>query len=382
MNGIQEVQSRLGRFQKMFLIFGIMLGAASVAGALADPAQFFRSYLCGFLFWTGIVTGAQAILMLQYLTGGAWGLSLRRSLEAVASTIPWTALLFLPVALGAHHIFPWTHAEEMAANPILREKIFYLNVPGFLIRAMIYFAIWISLNVTLTRVSKNDDGVADSPSNTRVQLVSGLGLVLYGLTTTFASVDWVMSLTPEWFSTMYGLHFILGQVLSAMAFVVVLNAGFTERGLFAFTRGHFHDFGNLLLAFVMLWAYLSLSQFLIIWCGNLPEEITWYLDRAEGGWQWVAFALAALHFLLPFFALLTRMVKMSGAFLGKVALLILLTHYTDLFWYAAPAFHPKKLFIHWMDFAAWAGIGGLWLAIFFGRYKKDPMPVITEISKH
>ncbi len=382
MNALQEIQTGLGRFQKAALVLGVIGLAACAAGFTMSSVQFFRSYLCGFLFWFGIVMGAQAILMLQYLTGGAWGVSLRRSLEAVSSTVPLTAILFIPIALGVRQIFPWTNAEEVAASAVLREKTFYLNVPGFWIRAVIYFVIWIVLNRLVIRVSKKDDGIVDSPAHMRVQLVSGLGLVIYGLTTTFASVDWVMSLTPEWFSTIYGLHFVLGQVLSAMAFAIVLNARFTQRGLFAFTRDHFHDFGNLLLAFVMLWAYLSLSQFLIIWCANLPEEITWYLDRSEGGWQWAAIGLAVLHFLLPFFALLTRLVKMNAVFLSKIAFLILLTHYADLFWYVVPGFHPKKFFVHWMDLAAWVGIGGVWLAYFAATYKKDPMPTITEISKH
>lgn len=356
--------------------------AALVAGWLRDPAQFHRSYLLGVVFWSGLATGCLALLMVQHLTGGAWGLVIRRVLESATRTLPLMALLFVPIAFGLPHVYVWARPETAGA---LQHRQVYLNGPFFLGRTGLYFAAWMLLAYFLNRWSREEDDWRPPPSDRRFRLLSAPGLVVYGLTTTFAGIDWVMSLDPYWGSTIFGVLIMGGQGLSALAFAVVALYLVRHAAPLAsrLHPQHFHDLGNLLLAFVLLWTYFAFSQFLIVWSGNLPEEITWYVRRRAGGWPWVAALIALAHFAVPFLLLLVRTTKRHAARLAAVATLLLGMRMVDTFYLIVPEFHPEGVRVHWMDFAALSGLGGWWLTAFARQLAARPLLPrrVTEVGE-
>jgi hypothetical protein len=318
--------------------------------------------------------------MLQHLTGGGWGLVIRRVLEAATRTLPLVVVLFLPIILGAQWLYPWTHHEEMARSEALTEKAKYLNLPFFTIRAAIYFAIWLLLAYFLNRWSKLQDQTAQQEYTKRMRLLSGPGMVLFVFTVTFASIDWFMSLDPEWSSTIFGFLFVAAWSLSALAFVIAVMANLSKHEPMknVVAQLHFHDLGKLLLALVMLWAYFAFSQFLIIWSGNLPEEIRWYLPRTRGGWGAMVLAVVILHFALPFLFLLSRSLKRHADKLVIVAILILVMRFFDYLWMIAPSFTGEHFHISWMDLVAPIAIGGLWLAVFAWQLGKRALIPIND----
>lgn len=366
-------------------VIGLVVWAALAAliaffgeGFSAALDRFLLSYLVGFVFWTGVALGSLALAMLHQLTGGNWGVVIRRMLEAATRTLPLMALLFIPLAFGASSIFEWAR-PELATNHIIIHKHPYLNVPFFLGRTAFYFAVWMGLAFFLNKWSLEQDRTGDPKLVKKLQVVSGPGIVLYALTVTFASVDWVMSLDPEWFSTIFGFLFMGGQGLSALALMIAGLAIFSryEPLRSAVKPSYFHDLGKLMLAFVMLWAYFNFSQFLVIWAGNLPEEIPWYLRRMEGGWGWIGLALVVLHFALPFVLLLSRNLKERARRLIVVAGLVLFMRAVDTIWLVAPEFHgtdvlAKKLGVL-LDFGALLAIGGFWMWRFFSQLETRPI---------
>jgi hypothetical protein len=370
----------VARVQRLALIVGVVGLILFGAGAFFEPKQFWRSYLAGYLFWVGIAIGALALLMLQHLTGGGWGLVIRRVLEAATRTLPLMLVLFIPILLGAHSIYPWTHHEEITAHPALAEKArLYLNLKFFSLRAVIVFAIWLLLAFFLNRWSREQDRTGDRQFAKKMRLLSGPGMVLFVFTVTVAAIDWVMSLDPEWSSTIFGLLFVAGWSLSALAFAIAVTAWLTKGEPMARVVAplHFHDLGKLLLALVMLWAYFSYSQYLIIWSGNLPEEIRWYLPRTRGTWGVIALTVVILHFAFPFLFLLSRRFKRDPHKLVLVAVLILLMRYVDLLWVIAPNF-SASFGLSWMDVVAPVGFGGIWLATFSWQLRSRPLMPIND----
>lgn len=347
------------------------------------PAIMFRSYLVAFNFWLGIPLGCLVILMLHQLTGGAWGDALRPLLEAASGTLPLAALFFLPLLLGLGQLYPWASASQAAHDPHLVSQRLYLNTPFFIARAAVYFACWIVLAHFFHRWSRLQNGDPNSPAARRMRNCSGPGLVLYALTITFASIDWLMSLYAHWYSTIFPVIFGLGQILAAFAFAVAVLGLSDARsgGDVAVSRDTFQNLGSLLLAFVMLWAYAAFSQFLLIWSGNLPEEIEWYRPRLEGGWQWIALLLIICQFALPFLLLLSRDIKRDPRLLAGVALTVLAVHFVDLLWQILPAFPPDDVLGHSLDIVmaivALLGIGGIWLAIGIKRLRQNLLPPDT-----
>lgn len=382
------VPPALNRIRRTALLAGVAGMLVSLVGGAIDATQFFRSYLFAFLFWTGIGLGCLSILMIHHLSGGIWGLAIRRLLEAGTRTLKVSALLFIPLLFGLSRIYLWAQPEVVAHDPILQAKQPYLNVPFFAARALFYFLAWTALAHFLSKWSLELDGHYESLYIARrLRSLAGPGLVIMGLTITFSSVDWAMSLDPHWFSTVYGLLFMVGQVLSAMALVIVVLALFGHhKPLVDVARPSVvHDLGKLMLAFIMLWAYLNLSQFLIIWSGNLPEEIPWYLQRLRGGWQYLALVLVVFHFVLPFLLLLSRDLKRDARLLALVAAGVLAVRMVDLFWLVAPNLQgghgdhaPHGLSVHWLDFAAPIGMGGLWIAAFARELANRPLLPLGE----
>ncbi len=369
--------ARLGRNA---LVVGAIGAAASVAGYLSDPAQFFRSYLVSWLLWLGIAAGCLAIAMLHHLSRGAWGLMIRRVLEAGSSTLPLLAILFLPIALGLTEIYPWARPDEVAHDEMLQYKTWWLTPGAFYLRAAIYLAIWSGLSFALNRLSQRQDETGDPGLFRKMQTIAAPGILIYALTATFASVDWLMSVDAHWYSSLFGVYFIGGQGLAALSFVVIMALYLAKREPMKGILGanHFHDYGKLMLAFVSLWAYFALSQFLIIWSGNLKEEVLWYKERTEHGWNIIALGLIFLHFVLPFLLLLSRDLKRRGRPLLWIALLLLVMRWVDLYWQAGPAFSPHGLTFHWLDLATLVAIGGLWFAAFSRRLARRPLLPVND----
>jgi hypothetical protein len=357
--------------QKRSLEVGLIAAVLCAGGALIFPPAFFRAYLSAYIFWIGIPVGCVALLMLHHLVGGRWGFMIQRVLEAAIQTLPLMGLLFIPLFFGLSDLYPWARTEVVAADPLLQQKAAYLNIPFFIARTVGYFAVWIVLGRLLVTWSLQQDRTADDTLTLRLQRLSGPGLVVYGLTVTFASIDWMMSLEPKWYSTLFGLIFMVSFGLVALALAILATRFLESEKPLAqvISPDRWHDLGNLLLALVMFWAYLNFCQFLLIWSENLAEEIPWYLHRIGGGWQWVALALILFQFTLPFVLLLSRDTKRNSRTLSIVAAAILLMHWLDILWMVTPSFYPARFHLHWLDIAAAVGIGGLWLGAFIGYLK-------------
>jgi hypothetical protein len=389
MNSPQSIQAGLDRFQKGSLVVGLLGLMLCFAGAIHSPGQFFRSYHLAFVFWVGVALGCTAILMLHHLVGGRWGFLLRRLLESGTRTFYLLAVLALPLLFGLRLLYSWADPEKVKLDPILQYKQPYLNVPFFILRTVIYFGAWVALAYFLNKGSLEQDETANPDLTKRLQRLSGPGLIIYGLTVTFASVDWVMSLEPRWFSTIYGMIFMVTQALAAMSLMIIAVILLSTQKPFSdlVTKRVLNDYGNLLLTFTMLWAYLSFSQYVIIWSGNLQEEIPWYVTRASGGWAWVAIALIVFHFAVPFLLLLSRYVTRRTRWLGTVAALQIIMSVIDVFWLTVPAYERLGPQFHWMDWLAILGIGGVWIWRFMANAKSRPLlplhdPEMAAIGRH
>lgn len=371
----QGTNPELAGLQTKALIVGVVGIAVTAAGFAMDADQFYRSYLTGYLYWLALTLGCLGWTMIYHLTAGSWGVPARRIWESGGRTMPLMAILAIPVVLGMQTLFPWARPEA-ADDAIIQAKAAYLNEPFFLIRVVFYMVLWSAIAFLLSRWSLQQDVEGPQPAIRKLRFLSGAGLVLMALSLTFFSVDFVMSLDPHWFSTIFGFLFAAADLLSAMAFTV-LAVRFLEntdalRKLVNVNT--YHDYGNLLLGFIMLWTYMNLSQFLIIWSGNTQEEAPWYLERMSDGWLVISQSLIVLHFALPLLLLLTRWIKRVPSRLALVAVWILLMRFVDLYWLTQPSLsHGAGLHPHWMDLAALIGVGGLWVGVFAMHLKDKPL---------
>lgn len=376
----------LDRIGKLALAVGVAGAVLLVVGFFLWPERFFHSYLVGHLYWLGLALGSLALVMVQHLSGGAWGLASRRVFEAASRTLPALALLFVPVVFGMGSLYEWTHEEVVREDPLLLHKAPYLDGTFWIVRAVVYFAIWLGLAYLINRYSVRQDASPAVGWTKKLKVVSAPGLVLYVFSISFAAFDWIMSVEPHWFSTMYGVWLLGGHGLSALAFLIVVTAWLVKREPMAaaYRKVHFHDWGKLMLAFTLLWTYFSLSQFLIIWSANLPEEVIWYEHRLTGGWQFVAISLAILHFAVPFGLLLSRDLKRDTRRLVPVALLLLVMHWVDYYWNVIPAYSKGELSFHVLDLLAPVALGGLWVWLFVRELRKRPLlpvgdPYLEEV---
>ena len=361
----------LAGLQRRAAIVGIAASAVSVIGLLINPTQFLQSYLMAYMWCLGATLGCLGLGMIHQLSGGEWGVLLRRPIGAASRVLPVLTVLFVPILLGMTRLYPWTDANLVANDEVLHHKHLYLNIPFFLVRAVVYFTAWNWLVFLLNRWSLQQDTNPDPRIARRMQKLSGGGLVVYGLTITLASFDWLMSLDPHWFSTMYGVLTIGGQGLTAIAFLIIVVVWLSRRPpLRAIVLpSHLHDLGNLMLAFTMLWAYFAFSQYLIIWSGNLPAEIDWYLHRSFTSWRIIALSLVVTHFALPFVLLLSRRIKRQAELIVKVAVWVLAVRLLDMLWLVAPAFHHDGLSVSWMDVTLPIALGGIWLTAFIWQLR-------------
>jgi hypothetical protein len=346
-----------------------------VMGWLTDSGRFFQSYLMAYSFWLSVGVGSMAIAFIQFLTGGVWGVAVRRVAEAGSATMWLLALLFVPIMAGLPVIYPWARPEEVNLDPLLQFKSAYLNVPFFVSRAILYFACWWVLSLLLTRWSRAQDEAGDAFTHRRLRRLSTIGAMLLGLTGSFAAIDWLMSLEPHWYSTVYGAMVAMGMVLTAFAFIilVVLWQGRREPLEMVLTRPLLNELGSLLLAFLMLWAYMAYFQYLLIWSGNLTEEIPWFIQRLAGSWQAVALVVAIGGFAVPFFLLLFRGLKRDPTWLARIAGFLLVMRLVTNYWLVEPAFYPTAVVPHWLDLVTVIGLGGLWLAAFSRALAASPL---------
>jgi hypothetical protein len=384
--------AEIDRRRSLALMAGVAGLVVCALGFVVDRGHFFRSWLIAYLLVLGIALGSMALMMIQHLSGGTWGV-FRRIFEASSRTIPFMALLFIPVLLGMSDLYVWTHPDHVQADEILRHKAPYLNVPFFIGRAILYFAIWIGLSLVLNRLSARQD-TGELAVNSTIQRVSGAGLVLYALTVTFAGIDWIMSLNPHWYSTLFGFLMMGGQGLAALAFTIVIATVLVKREPLntLLTPSHFHDLGKLMFAFVMLWAYFNFSQFLLTYAANLIEEIPYMITRMSHGWQYLAVFLITFHFAVPWLLLLSRRLKRTPQRLVMVAAWLLFARYADLYMMITPEFlstgqnvhlaegeHAvSHFFVHWLDLAAPLAIGGLWFWMFLTELKKRQMLAVGD----
>lgn len=373
----ETIQSQLERGQRIAFSCGAAGIVLCLLFALRSREQFFHSYLFAIVFWLMIPLGCAGILMMHHLTGGWWGYPVRRLLEAGSRTFAVMALLFVPLFFGLSHLYPWARPEEVNADAILQYKRPYMNPGFFTVRAVIYFAIWLLVAFLLNRWSKEQDRTANPALAGRMEAMSGPGLILWGFGITYSSVDWVMSIESHWFSTIYGMLFMVIAALTALCFVVLVLRILSDSQPLkdCVTPSQYNDLGNLVLAFVMLWAYLSFSQFLIIWQGNLKDEIPWYRTRAFGGWGGIAVVLIVLHFAVPFILLLQRPVKRRLRVLSKLAAAVIFLSMIDMYWIITPGFQSEQdgPHFHPLDFLAIVGVGGLWIGAFLWQLKKLPL---------
>lgn len=372
-----EMNATLARYQMRALVVGVIGLIACVAGLVLAPDHFFRGWLVGFVYCFGLALGSTAVLMLHHLSGGAWGLVIRRPLEAASRTMPLMALVFIPIFFGLPALYEWARPEA-AHDVVIQLKTIYLNKPAFIIRQFIYFGIWLTMVYLLNKWSLREDTDRNIYYAKWLQRISGPGLVLYAITLTLAATDWIMSLDARWFSTVFAFMILAGQgllTLSLMTATVILLSH-AEPMRSVLTKRHTHDLGKLMLTFVMLWAYLSFSQLVIIWAGNLPEEITWYTRRLNNSWWWVGLILLLFHFVVPFLLLLSQELKKRPKLLTFVAIWCIAIRLVDIFWLIEPNFDKDQFRIHWMDFAGPIGIGGVWMAFFLWNLRQHPvMPV-------
>jgi hypothetical protein len=383
-----DLAGEMRGWRTRFLVIGAVALILCIIGGLFNADQFYRSYVWCYMLYIGLALGMTALLMLQYLTGGAWGVVIRRPCEAASRTLPLLLILFIPIVIGIPHLYQWSHADIVAHDPVLLHKRVYLNVPFFLIRTGLYFVGWMLIAHLLYRWSGDQDR-GDMRAAGRLEAISGPGLIFFGFSVTFMAVDWILSINPHWFSTIFGLLFIAGEALSALAFLICLLVILSSRPPLSevLTHRHMHDIGKLLLALVMVWAYFSYSQLLIVWSGDLPEEIPWYINRFAGGWQYIGIGLVLLHFVLPFALLLSRDLKRNFRLLSAVAGGVLVMRFVDLYWMVAPDFHKAHFTVSWMDFLLPIGLGGIWLAVFLWQLELRPLmplgdPQLEEALEH
>ena len=340
-----------------------VLGCA-ILGA-GNPKQFFFSWLVSFLFFLSLAVGALFFVLIQYATQGGWGIVLRRIGETTFATLPVMAALFLPVLFGLHDLYEWTHPGAADHDALLRWKAPYLNVPFFLIRAAVYFGCWSFIALLYYRGSRGQDATGDPGVSARLRRLAGPSIMVLALTQTFASIDWIMSLTPHWYSTIFGVYFFAGSFVGFIALLSVVAVAMRQAGLLEtiISAEHLQDIGKFLFAFTAFWAYIAFSQFFLMWYANLPEETIWYKARMEGSWMTVSLFLMAGHFGVPFFYLMGRAVKRRGSTLAIGGVWLLAMHFVDLYWQVMPTLHPEGLRPSFLDVAAFLAVGGCFVAV-------------------
>ncbi len=353
----------LGRLTGIGAVLAVLGIGVSVAVA-GGTAQFYFSWLVAYLYFLSIALGGLFFVLVLAVTRAAWGVALRRVVENVMAALPVFALLFVPIWLGRHELYAWTRPEEVASNPVLQGKSPFLNEGFWFLRALLYFTAWSALATFFSTQSQKQDQSRDERISARLRGVAPVGIILFSLTTTFAAIDWMMSLEPEWYSTMIGVYFFSGAVVAIFSFVILLIHFAYAQGALrgVVTVEHLQDVGKLLFGFTIFWTYIAFSQYFLIWYGNIPEETIYYMKRQVGSWGSIGMLLAFGHFLVPFFFLMPRAVKRSSSLLILAAVWQLAMHFLDLHWCVMPVLHHEGVQLGLTDVAAFCAVGGVFLA--------------------
>ncbi len=369
-----------GRFGNITLVMGIIGLMLSIAAWLIDSEQFYHSYLTSFVFWITIALGGLFFVMLHHLVNANWSVVIRRFGESLMMTIPFMAILFIPIIFGIRELFDWSDAELVASDHLLQGKAGYLNIPFFIIRTLIYFIIWTGLALTLNRLSMKQNISANFEQIKKMRIISALGMILFGFTLTFASFDWLMSLDAHWYSTIFGVYIFSGSFLAMLSLTTFIIIRLQNYGVLteAITKEHYHDLGKLIFAFIIFWGYMAFSQYFLIWYGNIPEETIWFLHRWEGSWKIVSLIIVFGHFVIPFFVLFPQGAKRNKIVMTIMTLWILLMHWVDIYWLVMPSLHPHEIHPTWINPAAFFGIGGIFLYIFWRFFTRHPLVPIND----
>jgi hypothetical protein len=370
----------MDRLQRNALVIGVVALAGSAFGLFQNATHFWQSYLFAFIFWSGLALGCLGIFLLHNVVGGNWGVAIRRFLESGLQTLPLIALFAVPVLFALHNLYSWTSPEVRAAEFAVGHKAAYMNVPFFIGRTVFYFLLWFFFGFRILKMVNEHDRTSDPALFKKIKGASAPALLIFVVSTTYAFIDWIMSLEPSWYSTIYPWMFTVGEVLVTFAFMIALLVLLSKREPFAsfLKTQHYHDLGNLMLAFTMLWAYMSFAQLLIIWAENLPDEIPWYVRRFSGGWGYVAWTISIFHFCVPFFLLLMRFIKRNPNLLRTVAIWMIIVRILDVFWIVEPAFRQRALEVYWTDIVALIGLGGIWIAFFVRNLKAKSLLVVED----
>jgi hypothetical protein len=361
------------------LVLAVLISViACIAGYVNDPVQFHRSYLIAFSYVAAAGIGAFFFVMVQYLTGSAWSVTMRRIMENIMITLPACAILFIPIAFGLKDIYPWA---DHVANPFAGTKGTYLTENFFILRTYIYFALWSIWIFAIYYQSTKQDTERSARQMNVIARWSAPGLFLAVVVGTLAAYDWLMSLEPHWYSTIFGLYILAGGALTFMSFVTLICMGFRRAGILknSITREHYHDLGKWLFALTAFYTYMAFSQYLLIWYANLPEETIWYRHRSVGSWLGISLAMPFLRFLIPFFVMLSKPAKRSLKMIAGLAIWSIVVEYIDLYWVVMPTYFKTGPQISWMDFATLAATLSICALVFWSRFRKTKLAPVGDL---
>jgi len=369
-----------GKFGNIAFIIGIIGLALSVYGWFTDSQQFYFSYLTAFVFWMTIALGGLFFVLLHHLVNAKWSVVIRRFGESLMMTIPFMLILFIPVLIGIKEIFPWSDTQAVATDHLLQQKSSFLNAPFFIVRTLVYFCVWIVLALLLNKLSMQQNVAATLEQIRKTRIIGAIGMILFAVTMTFAAFDWLMSLDPHWYSTIFGVYVFAGSFLAMLALTIFVIIVLQKCGTLTecITGEHYHDLGKLTFAFVVFWGYMAFSQYLLIWYGNIPEETIWFLHRWEGSWKILTLVLVFGHFIVPFFILFPQTAKRSKAVMTVMSIWILIMHRIDIYWITMPTLHHHGIHFSWIDATACMGIGGIFLGIFWRFLSSHPLVPVND----
>jgi len=361
MENTEKFYTKAQVWVKPAMISGVIGVVLSIAGAFINREQFYFSYLTAYVFWAGIVLGGLFFTMIHHISGAVWSTVLRRIMESLMVAAPVIVVLFIPLIFGIHDLYHWSHEDAVAGDALLQKKAGYLNIPFFIIRSFVYLAVWTLLALMLYRKSIAQDKAFDAGEQMKIKRISAPGIVVFALTITFAAFDWLMSLDPHWYSTIFGVYIFAGSFLSAQAFIILFGLGYRKKGILKdiITIEHYHDLGKFLFAFTIFWGYMAFSQYFLIWYANIPEETIWYQHRWGGNWKVITMVLVFGHFLIPFLGLMPRAAKRNLTYLKGMSIWILIMHFIDIYWVVMPTIHEHGFRFSWIDLATFLGIGGI-----------------------
>ncbi len=380
MENTEKFYTKTQVWVKPALISGAVGVVLSIVAVFVDHEQFYFSYLTAYTFWAGIMLGGLFFTMIHNISGAVWSVVLRRIMESLMSAAPLIALLFIPLIFGIHDLYHWSHEEAVAGDALLQKKAGYLNIPFFVIRSAVYLILWMLLATLLYRKSIAQDKAFDAGQAMKIKRISAPGIVVFALTITFAAFDWLMSLDPHWYSTIFGVYIFAGSFLAAQAFIILFGLGYRKKGILqdVITIEHYHDLAKFLFAFTIFWGYMAFSQYFLIWYANIPEETVWYMHRWEGNWKFITMMLVFGHFLIPFLGLMPRAAKRNLTYLKGMAVWILIMHFADLYWIVMPTLHAHGFQLSWIDLAAFLAVGGIFVWYVARKYNGGALVPIND----